>query len=219
MLRFLRLSLAAAALSAIASISAWAQSPCPSPNATQFSASLPYVCANTEGSKASYSAVATGLVPPASATDVACIAGSATTTVRITRISISGTAGTLVTLPVFLAKRASVDTGGTAATGNALPVAGKHDSTEPASGATLVSYTAVPTITDTSPALIRAGTITLPVTSAGTVNGKLEWTFSDRNERAIVLRGVAQQLCVNLSSISVSSGVLAIDFEWGEDNS
>lgn len=172
---------------------------------------------NTEGLKATYSAISTGLVPAASATDVMCIAGSASKTIRVVEWSISGTAGTLVTLPIFIAKRASVDTGGTPAAGNALPVAAKNDSTFVASTATLVAYTANPTITDASPGLIRAGTLTLPVTTAGTSSSRLIFNFGFAGSSALVLRGAAQQACVNLSGISVSSGLLASHITWTEE--
>src|SRR5450631_1441393 len=70
----------------------------------------------------SYSAVSIGLVPAASATDIFCISGSTTKNVSIKRISISGTAGTLVTAPFTLLRRVSLDTGGTPASTTALPV-------------------------------------------------------------------------------------------------
>lgn len=172
---------------------------------------------NPEGLRTTYSAVFTGLVPAASATDVVCIAGSATKTIKVQYFEVSGTAGTLVTLPVFLAKRATADSGGTPATGNALPVASKMDSLNAAATATLVSYTANPTINDSSPLLIRAATVTLPVTTAGVVTRPAAWRFGDAGGQAVVLRGAAQQLCLNLSGISVSSGVLAGSIQWVEE--
>ena len=132
-------------------------------------------------------------------------------------MGISGTAGTLVTVPVFLARRVTVDTGGTPATGNALPVYAKMDSANAAATATLVAYTANPTITDASPTFIRTGTILLPVTSAGTSMSSLVWDFGVRNSQALTLRGTAAQACLNLSSVSVSSGLLNIDIEWSEE--
>lgn len=172
---------------------------------------------NTEGQKNSYSATATGLAPAASATDVFCIAGSASKTVRVTMITFSGTAGTLVTVPVFLAKRAAADSGGTPATGNALPVAARHDANDAAATATLVSYTANPTINDASPGLLRAATVTLGTTAAATTNSRVVWDFADRPAKAVVLRGIAQQACVNLSGITVSSGLMNIDIEFTEE--
>lgn len=51
-----------------------------------------------------YVAMGYGIAPAASATDVACITGSATKVTRVQRVKVSGTAGTLVTLPVLLTK-------------------------------------------------------------------------------------------------------------------
>src|SRR5258705_3594725 len=70
-----------------------------------------------------YSAGFIGLVPAASATDVICLAGSATKTVKLQNIRLSGTASTLVTLPVTLVRRVTVATGGTASNNNAHPAA------------------------------------------------------------------------------------------------
>lgn len=166
-----------------------------------------------------YSAACTGLVPAASCTDVWQIIGSATKTIRLHYISISGTAGTLVTLPIYLCRRISANTGGSAATGLALPLAVKHDTGDAAATATLTAYTAVPTIVDTSPQLVRSGTLTLPVTTAGVTPSRLEWDFTRPGMKAQVLRGVAQTFCINLSTISVSSGLLNIECTWSEDAS
>lgn len=166
-----------------------------------------------------YTAACTGLAPAASCTDVWQLIGSATRTVRLLYISISGTAGTLVTLPIYLCRRISANTGGTPASGLALPVPVKGDSSDSAATATLTAYTAVPTIVDTSPQLIRSGTLTLPVTTAGTSSSRLEWDFTKPGMKAQVLRGVAQTFCINLSTISVSSGLLNIDCAWAEDAS
>lgn len=172
---------------------------------------------NSEGLRTTYSAVATGLAPAASATDVFCIAGSATKTIKVQYLEVSGTAGTLVTVPIFLAKRASVDSGGTPATGNALPVASKMDSNNAAATATLVSYTANPTINDSSPLLIRASTVTFPVTTAGVTHSRVHWAFGLDGGQALVLRGAAQQVCINLSGISVSSGLMNVSIQWVEE--
>lgn len=176
-----------------------------------------------EGRRRTFSAIATGLVPAASCTDLFCISTVVGTVLRLTRLSISGTAGTLVTLPVFLAKRVTLDTGGTLATGNALPVAATMDPLDTtASVAVLATYTAVPTINDTSPTFYRAGTVCFPVTTAGTANGNggLTWEFGTRaGAKCPTLRATAHQLCLNLSTISVSSGVICIDVEWTETTS
>lgn len=172
--------------------------------------------------KASYRAVSLGLVPAASATDIFCIAASASTTVKVTGISIRGVAGTLTSVPVAIVRRATRDTGGTAATGLALPVAGKNDSTNGNSGAVLVSYTANPTVTDASPTYLASGYLTTPTVAAGTSVPVLEFTFGANlpqfTQQAVLKKGSTEQLCVNLQASSISSGVLALTAGWTEEN-
>lgn len=172
-------------------------------------------CAS-EPSVATYAAMGYGIVPASSATDVACITGSATRTVRVQWIRVSGTAGTLVTLPVLLNKHTVANTGGTAATTTALPAPMKLDSGSPTATATTTAYTANPTI-DSTATQLDAMVASLNTTSA-LVNGSQ--AFFDYRSRpfmeAPTLRGVAQQYCVNLGAISVSSGLLAVSFGWTE---
>lgn len=167
-----------------------------------------------------YTAGYIGLVPPASATDTVCIAGSATKTIAVTRIVLSGTAGTLVSLPVTLIRRASVATGGTAASTTANPAntIAKHDTGNATATAVPISYTAVPTITDASPTYLQTANVTLPVTSAGTSIVPIDWRYGNiaTGEQPLLLRGIAQQLCLNLNTISVSSGVLTGALTWYE---
>lgn len=165
-----------------------------------------------------YMATSIGLVPASSATDIACITGNATSIVRLQQIRVSGSAGTLVSLPVVITKHASANTGGTAATSTALPVPYRLDSLNPAPLATTTAYTANPTIADSTPGIIDAGTMTLNVTTTtGGAPLAFSWTTRAYNE-APVLRGVAQQVCVNLNSVSVSSGVLSVSFLWTEQS-
>jgi hypothetical protein len=169
-----------------------------------------------------YSAVSIGLVPAASATDIFCISGSSSKAISIKRIAISGTAGTLVSAPFTLLRRASLDTGGTAATTTALPVASAHLSTQPAATATLVAYTANPTIVDASPIYFASQYTTLPVTTAGTSINPIIWRFGEESSwfsRALDIPSgsTAQQYCINLNAVTVTSGVLHIDTTWVEN--
>lgn len=177
---------------------------------------LPGMNCNSEPTIASFMAMGYGIVPVASATDVACITGSASRVTRVQGVRLSGTAGTLVTLPVLLTKHTVANTGGTAAATTALPVPVKLDSNSAAATATTTAYTANPTI-DSSAAQIDAIVASFNTTSA-LVNGTQ--AFFDFKGRpfatAPVLRGVAQQVCVNLGGISVSSGLLAVSFYWTE---
>lgn len=168
-----------------------------------------------------YSAASVALAPAASATDIFCISGSSTLAVSIKRIRISGTAGTLVSAPFTLVRRASLNTGGTAATGAALPVAAPHISTDSAATATLTAYTANPTIVDSSPLYFRSDYLTLPVTTAGTSIAPLVWeageTVATFTKAFDIPKGTTtQQYCINLNGVSVSSGLLHISTTWLE---
>lgn len=171
--------------------------------------------------KNSYSAGFFGLAPAASATDIVCIAGSATRTIRIERIVLSGSAGTLVTVPVVLYRHTAANTGGTGASTTANPAntVTKLDTSTPDATATLISYTANPTIGGVGTPM-AASSITLPVTSAGVVSVPLVFDFlADlvNFRHPFVLRGTAQQACINLTGVSVSSGVLNGYIAWSEE--
>lgn len=174
------------------------------------------------GQRATYSSVALALPPAASATDIACIAGSASKTIEVKEIIISGTAGTLVSAPFTLVRRVSADTAGTAATTTANWANNiiKHDTNSPTAAATLISYSANPTIGDSAPLYIRSNYVTLPVTSAGTSIVPVVWRFGDTTgavyDQPFVLRGAAQQACINLNAVSVSSGLLHLSITWTE---
>lgn len=169
-----------------------------------------------------YSAISLALAPASSATDIFCISGSTTKTIHVTRIGISGTAGTLVSAPFTLLLRHSLDSGGTAASTTANPAntLGPLYPSDPAPTATLIAYSANPTINDTSPAYVRSAYLSLPTTSANIAPQLLAWKFGTDedffNKGLDIPKGTTDQYCINLNSVSVSSGVLDIDIEWTE---
>ena len=180
---------------------------------------VPQVGVNTANLRyPTYGAISIGLVPAAAATDIACLQGSASKVVTLNRLLISGTAGTAITTPFVILKRVLLDSGGTPATSTALPVAGKYDPQFGTATATLNAWTANPTINDASPTYIAAPAVTLPVTaSSGTTPTEVNFgTWSDAYNAGIVLRGATQAVCINLNAATVTSGVLAITFEWVE---
>ena len=179
---------------------------------------VPQVGLNTANLRQNtYGAISIGLVPAASATDIFCISGSATKAVTIRRVVLSGTAGTAVTTPVVFLRRVSLDTGGTAATSTALPVAGSFNSNSPAATAVLTAYTANPTIVDSSPTYLFAPAVSFPVTTTATEADEYNFgTSVDAYDMGLNLVGAAQQLCLNLNGVSITSGVLAISIEWVE---
>lgn len=166
-----------------------------------------------------YSGTSIGLVPAASATDIFCISAGASKGVIIRQLSIGGTAGTAITTPFLIYQRSAVDTGGTAATGLALPVGTPLLPSDSASTAVITAYTANPTVAAT-PVLMDALLVDVPVTTAAggaTTVIKTYGTGTDLFNKGLnLVAGSALQYCVNLNGVSVSSGVLVINMIWTE---
>lgn len=162
----------------------------------------------------SYAATGIAIVPASAATDIACITGSASRVIRVQNIRVVGT-GTAITIPVVITKHASANSGGTATTGTAIPVPYVLDSTNAAASATTVAYTANPTINDTTPGYIDAQFLGLAATTTSTA-GNVSFAYDQRNFiEAPTLRGVAQQICVNLNGTSPTAS-LTVTFKWTE---
>lgn len=167
-----------------------------------------------------YSAVSIGLVPASSATDIFCISGSATKAISIKRLEISGIAGTAISVPVTVLRRVSLDTGGTPASTTALPVATPNESVDAAATATLIAYTANPTIVDASPSYLRSSYVSFPLTTS-TVSPQT-WVFGEEvgwfTKAMNIPKGSAtQQVCVNFNATTVSSGTLNLYISWVEN--
>lgn len=170
--------------------------------------------------KTTYSAGFIGLVPAAATTDLLCIAGSASKTVKLHFIKISGS-GTAISVPVTVVRRTAVNTGGTAASTTANPAntISKRDTSSPTATATLISYTANPTITDSSPTYIDSAQFGVVATTVGVVDSPLLFDFGEgvSNLRQIpTLRGAAEQICVNLNGTSATA-LLSGSITWTEE--
>jgi hypothetical protein len=166
---------------------------------------------NTEGTKPTYSGAIIGFTPVATPTDFWQIIGSATKTVRVLRISISGIATAAISVDIQLIKRTTASTGGTP---TAVTLA-QHDSNDAAPTAVVNSFAANPSPLGTSGGVVRAAKLNLGATGAA---GVITWDFTTRNDKGLVLRGVAQSLNLNFNSQAVPSGMLcAIDVEFSEE--
>lgn len=164
--------------------------------------------------KATYSSAFFGLVPVSAGTDVVCITGSASRTVKVQRITIWGTAATAVqTLPLNLVRRASADTGGTAATTTANPgvvtqISRRDPNTSSAATAVLTSYTANPTIVDAAPTYIDSQLLTMPIVTSAVSALPADFNFARDIENLLApptLYGVAQQICVNINGATITN--------------
>lgn len=158
--------------------------------------------------KTSYSAASSftmGLL----STDIFTLTGSATKTIRVTRIQISATQSTASAANIFLVKRSTANTGGTATTLTAVPL----DSTNVAATAVARSYTANPT-TGTLVGNLRVNK--LFVSAASGSPGTLDWKFGEGTQ-AIYLRGATEVLSVNLNAATLMGNSFNIFIEWTEE--
>lgn len=166
--------------------------------------------------KATFATGASSFTLPATPTDVVQITGSATKTVRIKKIVVSGVATTAKQWPLTLIRRAAAITGGTPVT----PVITKFDTSDPAATATVKHYTALGTLAAANPVnsvlFVHDLTLTAPATAAAPI----VFDFSTRADKAIVLRGAADCLVINLGGGALTAGEkLTYSFEWEEDAS
>jgi len=170
------------------------------------------ITAYSEGQKATYSVGVIGLAPAASATDIFTITGSATKTIRITRIQVSGTATAAGAYSLVVLRRSTANTGGT----STAPTISSHDTADPNATATVNAYTANPT-TGTLVGNMQVKKITVTTPAGSISNSPNEIWFEMRGERATVLRGIAQVLSINLNTTTMAGGSLDIDITWTEE--
>lgn len=146
----------------------------------------------------------------ASATDIATLSGSATKTIYITKVIISGVQTTASLNDILLVKRSTADTGGTSTAQTVVP----HDSADAAASGIVLAYTANPAALGTLVGSFRRGYV--PVSSAATVVPAIVvFDFGDKG-KPIVLRGIAQQIAINLNGVTLVGGAFDIDIEWYE---
>ncbi len=159
-----------------------------------------------------YSASASAFVPPAAAaTDIFTLIGSATKTIRIHRIRVTGstTSGSAIKTTFNLIKRSTLNTAGTRVVGTA----GAHDSTNAAATANPGHYTVNPTALGTLVAVIRSTHIA--VTASGISGGVVEWDFETTGQ-PLVLRGATENIAINLNGGSITGPVMSVSIEWSE---
>lgn len=166
-----------------------------------------------EGTKNTYSAAATEFAPGAAATDFFVIRGSATKTVRVTRMEISGTATAAGASTVQLNKYSVFLTGGTPATSTNVP----HDSKNPAATAVVTSYTAAPTVGATLVGIVRSIRPTFTTPAGAIPEIPLVMDFTLRGEQGIVLRGVNDYLAFNFNAATVVGLTVNADVTWTEE--
>lgn len=169
---------------------------------------------NTESSKYSYRVQVANASVAATATDVLTLCGSATKTVRVTQIAASADATAASVIDFYLLKRTVVNTAGTSAAQTAV----KNDTNDPTPSASVKLYSANPSALGAGVlflgdhyALAAAATPAFPVA---------RWVadLGTRNDKTLVLRGVAECLAFNLNGQTIPAGfLLHLNVAWTEE--
>lgn len=176
--------------------------------------SLGAALVSSDGAKATYRYASLGNTPAATPTDILTLAGSATKTVRVKTVKVSGLATTAGQMPVALVRRSAANTAGTLTN----PAAVKHDINDAAATAVVALYTANATGLGTAVGNVGAKRLFLNLSTGQ--EDQAVWDFSTRQDKALVLRGVSDILAINLGGAAVpAGGVLDFEIEWEEDNS
>lgn len=147
-------------------------------------------------------------------TDLWALTGSATTTVRLVSVELSGTATASTSSDVILVKRSSANSGGTPT--SITPV--QSDSADAPCTATVVKYGAAPT-TGTLVAELKGAQITMPPAASSTpALTYLSWLFGTPNSKPAVLRGVNEVAALNFQGAALPAGMrISVSIVWTEE--
>jgi hypothetical protein len=159
--------------------------------------------------KATYSATIVGLSTANNATDIFTLTGSASKTIKVKNIAISGTRTSATATDILLVKRSTANTGGTSTTPAPVPL----DSSSTAATAVVRAYTTNPTL-GTAVGTVKAVKLFMPTTSGSPV--LLDWRSGDFAQ-PVTLRGTAEVLSVNLNATTVGGASFNIFIEWIEE--
>ena len=176
--------------------------------------------------KRTYSQAMANLVVASSPTTYWQLCGSATSTVRVTRITINGRQTTAAAADFQLIKTSTAATGGTIASGqpfaSAAVVGVPYDTGTAAGTALVTAWTANPTVGTpvvTSAGWVWSGSMFLGNLSTTTSNSGIVINFGDHPGSAVVLRGAAQCLAIS-SAVGTGPGsgnLMDITTEWTEE--
>jgi hypothetical protein len=172
---------------------------------------------NTPARTATYSATIVGLTPASAATDFLVIEGSATEVVRVKAVACTGVSTAAGSAIIKGDVMSTADTGGT----STAPTILQHDSNDIAPTATVLAYTANPTL-GTLNGVARIGILGTAITGGGSAVSMepILWSFGWQNDKEIVLRGTAQEFSLNANAVSFPAGTaLSCYIEWTESGS
>lgn len=147
-------------------------------------------------------------------TDVMTIAGSASKTIRVRQIQISGFASSAGSVPLNIIRRSSANTGGSFT----APTPGKRDTLDDNATATLQFYSVNPAALGTSAGVIDGGRLGLVAASGVSQIDRMNFQYGWLNEKAPVLRGNTDILALNFGGLAwPAGGTLDIAIWWTEE--
>lgn len=150
-------------------------------------------------------------------TAIATLTGSASKTIRVTKVAVSSTTATAaVYYDLQLNKTSTAHTGGTPVVATVVPL----DSGFAAGTATANAYTAAPT-SGTPVGVVDSTRVFSPITGTPALGPQpYTFVFPSSGSSALVLRGVAQELEVRINAVTPTNAqTWDICFEWVEDAS
>lgn len=165
--------------------------------------------ANNEGRKASYRAVTSGVVVTANGVFLQII-GSATKTVRITRIACNGI---LTTAAMALVQVQRTTAAASSVSGAVAITPTPLDSGNVAATAVATSYTSA-TLGTGNKLIASARAFYSPATALST---GVEFLFGIRNGQSLVLRGTSEWAQVTVATSSYTGALYDIDVEFTEE--
>ena len=169
---------------------------------------------NQDSSKATYCVIVADYSPYATATDTMVLQNPANSgkTIRLTQARINGDATANAMQDVYLTYRTALNTGGTSTAQTPF----KMDSSDPASSASVLLYSAAPTLNGTA-TLVRAGHNVFVAATPSLPNAELVYQFGDRAAKAPVLYP-GTQIGFSLAGLAVATGLsLYFTLEWTEE--
>lgn len=167
-----------------------------------------------EASQATYMASFAGLVTATAGTDVFTIVGSASKTIKVLGLYVSGTQTITAVVAFHLIKRSTANTGGTSTTPTAVPL----DSTDATASAVVRAYTANPSALGTSVGLVLP--FSKLISTANFTNSDIHPLFIDftaKGMKEVTLRGAAQTLSLSLNGVNLIGNSLNLSFIWTEE--
>lgn len=143
--------------------------------------------------------------------DIYCIAGSATKVVKIKGIRVSATATSTIVIDANVVLRSALDTGGTSTAITVVP----QDTSNPAATATVTSYSVSPT-PGAAIGTLRSQKLAVGTAGNSANAGLALYQFSVYWDQPLILRGAAQNACINVSAAGTGA-TFDVDHEHTEE--